>query len=219
MSLSSQVGGICMTLTVSTTMHCFFTAVSYASSTDVFLFTLYWNLILHTPIFAFCGLYAFLNFIFRYPTHEPNSHALKSLSPELQENATPIQPSHITRQAAPRISPPKHNPNRTRVTFAIIVLVSFLSAGVLSATLGSAIVGYILVGLFRAARFQISTYAHLSWYIFVVTHRRVTKQVDSLLIRSHSNHYQSFRVRILTKCDIHADMQIDRAWPTVFEFI
>jgi len=125
---------------------------------EIFLFTLYWNLILHAPIFAFCGLYAFLNFIFPHGKQYSTSHPLLSINTASPEVIDPNQPSHIVRQSTPRISPPKHNPNRTRVTFAIIVLVLFLSAGVLSATLGSAIVGYILVGLFKAAKFQMSTW-------------------------------------------------------------
>jgi hypothetical protein len=106
--------------------------------TDVFRFTLYWNLIFYTPIFLCCGTYAFLNITF--PPSRPAS------------NAYPLTPMSIY-----PIKPLRKNERRSRITFAVLVLLVFLTLSVGGAVLGSAVVGFILVGVFRVAKYNMST--------------------------------------------------------------
>ncbi|KAJ3486694.1 hypothetical protein NLI96_g4050 [Meripilus lineatus] len=153
---------------------------------DIFRFTLYWTLIFYTPAFVLCGSYVLLNITFpphRYNLKEQNqaSSTYRSLSssfqlqsatsshPELHtttsgipleslitgESHHPLSPRHARPHAPPRI---RLNQRRSRVTFALIVLLTFLTFSVAGAVVGSAIVGYTLAGLFKAAHWTMSTW-------------------------------------------------------------
>lgn len=61
-------------------------------------------------------------------------------------------------QPAPRLTPQRPNEGRSRLTFAILVLLVFLALSVTNAVIGAAVVGYILAGLFKAAKYNMSTY-------------------------------------------------------------
>ncbi|TDL23824.1 small oligopeptide transporter [Rickenella mellea] len=142
-------------------------------ASDVYLFTLYWTLILYTPTFTFCGVYAFLNIVlaptFIHPIvlndkpHEDRLTASTEMHPMTPLSSPPASSAGAThplihKQFVPsRLAPPRPNERRTRLAYALIVLFVFLAAGVLGAVLGSLVIGYILVGLFRAAKFNMST--------------------------------------------------------------
>jgi hypothetical protein len=66
------------------------------------------------------------------------------------------------------LTPPRANEVRSRVTFAIIVLLLFLSLSVLNAVIGAAVVGYVLTGLYKAAKYNMSTWVPFIWAIIIV---------------------------------------------------
>ena len=67
-------------------------------------------------------------------------------------------------KAAAKLAPPmqsvKTNERRSRMTFAIIVLLSFFSLSLAGAVIGSAILGFATFGLFKSANYFISTYVN-----------------------------------------------------------
>lgn len=136
---------------------------------DIFRFTLYWTLIFYTPVFLFCGLYAFWNYAFPPSPHVPSSPRIRDsypLSTIVPNSAVPLIPSRKT---------PKPNERRSRVTFAIIVLMTFLILSVAGAVTGSAVLGFVTAGLYKAGNFNMSTcvyalppyslYIYICWWI------------------------------------------------------
>ncbi|TFK39520.1 hypothetical protein BDQ12DRAFT_629521 [Crucibulum laeve] len=126
-------------------------------ASDVFRFTLYWTLIFYTPIFLFCGLYAFWNYTF--------PPKLRSSRPQDDENLLSTMPksppSLPTLRPVPSLRstiPPKANERRSRLAFAILVLLTFLSLSVAGSVIGSAILGFSLFGLYKSANFNMSTW-------------------------------------------------------------
>ncbi len=145
---------------------------------------LYWTLVLYTPFFALCGIYAFLNILFAptlphqrtkrrheelhllhaYPHQARSSRVQRSeagtngLTDGGHYASAPLSngPAPST-PAAYRVTPPLVNPRRTRAAYALIMLLLFIFSGVVSAVVGSAVLGYILVGLFQAGQFNMST--------------------------------------------------------------
>ncbi|KAI0831932.1 hypothetical protein BC628DRAFT_1415416 [Trametes gibbosa] len=140
---------------------------------DVFRFTLFWTLIFYTPSFILCGTYAFLNLAFP-PLHLPHklsrSRALKvDIGPTYRSvegsDNIPLrqydrQPGtvHPSQPRAPSRSPAKQNEKRSRLTFALLVLFVFALFALAGAVVGAAIVGYVLAGLFKAAKYNMSTW-------------------------------------------------------------
>ena len=116
---------------------------------EIFRFTLYWTLIFSLPLYFLCGIFAFFNITF-----PPHRHSTPLSNQERGYENT-----------IHRITPPKPNKGRSRLTFAILVLFSFLTLSLLNAVIGAAVVGYVLAGLFQAAKYNMSTcvsYAFLS---------------------------------------------------------
>jgi len=60
------------------------------------------------------------------------------------------------------------NARRSRVTFALLVLFTFLLLSLIGAVISSAIVGYILWGLYKAGGFFMSTWVPLLWAAITV---------------------------------------------------
>ncbi|KAK7031701.1 hypothetical protein R3P38DRAFT_2925227 [Favolaschia claudopus] len=142
-------------------------------ASDIFLFTLYWTLIFYTPIFLFCGLYAFFNLTFP-PTRRP--HTLPRLGREASDDAAypltslrPYSPRDTTAPLLLRPPKPKPNQGRSRTTFALLVLLAFLSLSLLGALISSAIVGFILAGVYKLAKFNLSTWIPFVWAMLSVT--------------------------------------------------
>jgi len=115
---------------------------------DVFLFTLYWTLIFYTPIFLFCGLYAFWNYAFPPPPYVSTSRDSYQLSTIGSKSTVRMVP----------LSRPKPNERRSRVAFAVIVFMTFLILSVAGAVTGSAILGFTTAGLYKAGNFNMSTW-------------------------------------------------------------
>jgi len=121
---------------------------------DIFRFTLYWTLIFYTPPFLVCGLYAFWNYGFPPSPHIassqslPESYRLSSRTPLLTSDTPALQPTKL----------PKTNERRSRVAFALIVLLTFLMLSVAGAVIASAITGFVTAGLYKAANFHMSTW-------------------------------------------------------------
>ncbi|KAL0953675.1 hypothetical protein HGRIS_004873 [Hohenbuehelia grisea] len=119
---------------------------------DVFRFTLYWNLVLHTPVFLACGLYAFFNLSFPPTRRTAHEHSAESAIP-----MSPLSPDDRVRLLKPT-KPAKQNERRSRLAFALLVLFSFTALGVAGAVIGSAVMGYVLAALFKAGKFHMSTW-------------------------------------------------------------
>ncbi|KLO08045.1 hypothetical protein SCHPADRAFT_908917 [Schizopora paradoxa] len=140
---------------------------------DIFRFTFYWTLILYFPFFALCGAFAFLNIAFA-PTPEhflyspPHSDELVEAVPLTEVVGSPFTATpreddqefqESTRARTPsRRTPPKVNPQRTRAVFALIVLVVYLVSGLLGSVVGSAVIGYLLAALFKAGKYDMTTW-------------------------------------------------------------
>ena len=140
---------------------------------DMYRFTLYWTLVFYVPAFVVCGTYAFLNLAFPPSRRRPRSLRSRPSLPFLESgsySAIPTLASDIplqrhqtflseraSRRPPTTKSRPKLNERRSRLTFALLVLLTFLMAGFAGAVLGSAIVGYVLAGLYKSANFNMST--------------------------------------------------------------
>ncbi|OCH96380.1 hypothetical protein OBBRIDRAFT_787460 [Obba rivulosa] len=140
---------------------------------DVFRFTLYWTLVFYTPAFLFGGIYAFMNLTF--PPSRPNrqSHRVRrplsvlsaityvtgadaggiALRPYAQGDHSDDAKLPLRYRARAR-----QNERRSRLTFALLVFFGFVVVAVCGAVVGSAIIGYVLAGLFKAAKFNMSTW-------------------------------------------------------------
>ncbi|KAJ7231715.1 hypothetical protein B0H12DRAFT_1029345 [Mycena haematopus] len=134
---------------------------------DIFRFTLYWNLIFYTPIFLCCGLYAFFNLTF--PPTRRSSVRRRETSDDASYPLTllPYSPHETT---VPLLRPPKRklNRGRSRTTFALLVLLAFLSLSIAGAFLSSAIIGFILAGVYKLAKFNLSTWIPFVWALISV---------------------------------------------------
>ncbi|KII87172.1 hypothetical protein PLICRDRAFT_42820 [Plicaturopsis crispa FD-325 SS-3] len=126
---------------------------------DIFRFTLYWTLAFYTPAFILCGIYAFFNLAF--PPARGASYSAYAYS------SYPMLPL-VPTQSASGSKPPRTNARRSRVTFAILVLLTYLVVGLAGAVLGAAIGGYVLAGLFRAGHFNMSTWVPFIWVLIQV---------------------------------------------------
>ena len=149
--------------------------ISPHSLSDMYRFTLYWTLVFYVPAFVVCGTYAFLNLSFPPSRRRPRSHRNRPSFPFLEAasySALPAtagddiplqrqQTQHLSERSLrrPPAAKPRHkvNERRSRLTFALLVLLAFLLAGFAGAVLGSAIVGYVLAGLYKSADFNMST--------------------------------------------------------------
>ncbi|KAI0796182.1 hypothetical protein C8Q75DRAFT_803219 [Abortiporus biennis] len=93
--------------------------------------------------------------------------ARSSLSPDMGLGLSPTSHTHphnpysSSRSQTPRsggFQRPKQNEGRSRLTFALLVLTAFLFFGFAGAVVGSAVIGFTLAGLFKAGKFNMSTW-------------------------------------------------------------
>lgn len=126
---------------------------------DVFKFTLYWTLIFHLPFNFIAGIYAFFNFLFP-PARNVGDTIVQS--PAAQSHSHPAAHPHLHTLPPPPVDewlkPPRVNARRSRLTFALLVLFTFLGFSLLSAVVGAAVLAFVLVGVYRAGEFYMSTY-------------------------------------------------------------
>ncbi|KAJ3555593.1 hypothetical protein NM688_g2488 [Phlebia brevispora] len=132
---------------------------------DIYRFTLYWTLIFYTPAFLICGIYAFLNLTFtphsrvrRLLFLAPSSYAaVVAAAADIPLRPYPISPSPTPNKSTCKARS-KPNERRSRLTFAVLVALTFAICAVGGAVVGSAIMGYVMAGLFKAAHFNMSTW-------------------------------------------------------------
>lgn len=127
----------------------FCVSLAYDDS-DIFRFTLFWTLLFYTPIFLVCGSYAFWNLNF---PPSPRSHP--HVSDTTRNASYPLSPI-----ASDTLLPPlkrKEKERRSRLAFALLVLLTFLILSVAGAVVGSAVLGFTVTGLYKAAKFNMST--------------------------------------------------------------
>ncbi|KAJ7173445.1 hypothetical protein C8R46DRAFT_991232 [Mycena filopes] len=142
---------------------------------DIFRFTLYWNLVFYTPIFLFCGLYAFVNLTFPppHPRLRPRSKPREASDSSSYPLTSTLRPYSPRDPAAPLLRPnpkpkPRHNQRRSRTTFAILVFLTFASLSLAGAALGSAVVGFILAGVYKLGKLHMSTWIPFLWSVISV---------------------------------------------------
>ena len=153
---------------------------------DIFRFTLYWTLIFHLPFNFIAGIYAFFNFLFppvrdagatavlasppvrgHTPSHSRSQSQTQSYS-QSQRNFQPqfYSRSHPSPSVDEWLKPPRTNARRSRWTFSLLVLLTFLVLSLLRAVLGAAVLAGVLVAVYRTGGFYMSTYVCLSFYPF-----------------------------------------------------
>lgn len=123
---------------------------------DIFRFTLYWTLIFHIPFYAICGIYAFLNFAF--PPSRRSTRLPLETSPLI-----PLSPN--SNQTEQWIKRPRPNVRRSRLTFALLVILAFLFLSLTGAVMGAAVVGFVLAGVYKAGGFYMSTWVPFVWAV------------------------------------------------------
>jgi len=138
------------------------------NSNDIFHFTLYWTLVFHIPSYLICGVYAFLNFAFPPTPVDKHSFPLANDHSDVsQPGDHPSAHAHLPESATTnpysRTKPPRTNTRRSRLTFAILVLLTFFFVSLLGTILSSAIVGYILAGVYTSGKFYMSTWVPFVW--------------------------------------------------------
>ncbi|TFK97849.1 hypothetical protein BDV98DRAFT_573894 [Pterulicium gracile] len=145
---------------------------------DVFRFTFFWNVIFHTPIFAICGLYAFLNITFSPSRSRAVSRLEKDddfsqvdvgddgqegesypLTQRLHDDDE-LTRQHTARSATikSRSSKRKRNETRSRLTFSLLALLVFLTFGLAGTTIASVLVSLLMSGMFKAGGYSMSTW-------------------------------------------------------------
>lgn len=113
-----------------------------------------------------CSIYAFVNLAFTPESRvrrflflaSPKYSAVPTRSdiPLKSIRNTPTQlqvDSHVTHGRS-RVRP---NERRSRVTFALIVVLVFACCAVGGAVVGSAVLGYVMAGVFKVADYHMST--------------------------------------------------------------
>ncbi|KAL5531476.1 hypothetical protein ACEPAG_4353 [Sanghuangporus baumii] len=73
-------------------------------------------------------------------------------------STTPGQPIPDSASPEQKVQAQLNNPHRTRATYALLVLLTYLVVGFLNAVVGSIIVGYVLAGLYKSGGFFMSTW-------------------------------------------------------------
>ncbi|KAI0761804.1 hypothetical protein BD413DRAFT_235839 [Trametes elegans] len=139
---------------------------------DVFRFTLYWTFVFYIPSFLLCGTYAFVNLAFP-PPRAPHAHKtrapLSDSGPSyrgvaagenipLGQYGAQLALEAQSQLRQPSRSPAKQNERRSRLTFALLVLLTFATLALGGAVVGAAVIGYVLAGLFKAAEYNMSTW-------------------------------------------------------------
>jgi hypothetical protein len=139
----------------------------YPLSIDIFRFTLYWTLCFYTPLFVLCGSYAFWNFNFPpRPRKTYNESTYGRITPTTPTTPVPLShlhplripssPSTTTPLRRP-VKPPKEKERRSRLAFALLVFLTFVTVGVAGAVVGSAVLGFSAYGLYKSGDFVMST--------------------------------------------------------------
>lgn len=101
-------------------------------------------IIFHVPLFVICGTYAFFNLTF-----PPSRQTWKS--------DYPLSTIGSSSEPEPRLTPPRTNERRSRLTFALLVFLGYAVISVINALVGAAVVGYVLAGVYQAGGFYMST--------------------------------------------------------------
>ncbi len=146
--------------------------------TDIYRFTLYWTVVFYTPAFVLCGIYAFLNLTFPPIRHPRRSAVL--LAPYTYAAVVGAAVDIPLRPYTPTPAPSfllgkgwrrdrgrgrgqeerkktKPNERRSRLTFALLVALTFAGCAIGGAVVGSAVMGYVMSALFKAAKYNMST--------------------------------------------------------------
>ncbi len=87
------------------------------------------------------------------PLQHLRSSQARGQSHSHSRRATPTSRRSTVRTTATH----KRNEGRSRVAFALLVFIVFLTAGLAGAVIGSAVVGFTVFGLYRSAGFSMST--------------------------------------------------------------
>ncbi|KAF8549869.1 hypothetical protein OG21DRAFT_1599017 [Imleria badia] len=98
---------------------------------------------------------------FSQPPHShSHSRSHSQTQPPPQPPRTP-EPVPVDEWLKPR----RLNPRRSRWTFALLVLLTFLMISLLSAVVGAAVLACVIVGVYRAGGFYVSTWIPFIWAV------------------------------------------------------
>lgn len=152
---------------------------------DVFRFTFFWTLIFNSLFFIITGGIACFNIV--YPPRRDNDE--KGItSPSLTRNDAPqshpmIPLTPLTSARSPdlllpevsetvdteeaRVPQPRKNVQRSRITYALLTLLTFLVIALAGSFIWSAVVGYVLWAVFQAGHFNVSTCLPPVWALII----------------------------------------------------
>jgi hypothetical protein len=140
----------------------------------VFRFTLYWTLIFLSLFSLTAGGIACFNIL--YPARRDDKNGITSTSstrnrvpqPHSMIPLTPLTSARSPDLLLPEVSetvdaeeqralPPRKNVHRSRITYALCTLLTFLVTTLAASFVWSAVVGYVLYAVFKAGDFNLST--------------------------------------------------------------
>jgi hypothetical protein len=145
---------------------------------DVFRFTLYWTLIFLSLFSLITGGIACFNILYparrddkngilstsstrnRAPQPAPQSHSMIPLTPLTSARSPDLllpEASETVDTEEQRAPPSRKNVHRSRITYALCTLLTFLVTALATSFIWSAVVGYVLYAVFKAGDFNLST--------------------------------------------------------------
>jgi hypothetical protein len=158
---------------------------------DVFRFTFFWTLVFNSLFFIITSGIACFNIV--YPPRRnndkegitsasstrndaPQSYPMIPLTPLTSARSPDLllpELSETVDAEGPRVPQPRKNVHRSRITYALLTLLTFLVTALAASFIWSAVVGYVLWAVFQAGSFNVSTWvydtetrqkrAHLWW--------------------------------------------------------
>jgi len=150
---------------------------------DVFRFTFFWTLIFNSLFFIVTGGIACFNIL--YPPRRdnkgitsasltgnraPQSNAMIPLTPLTSARSPdlllPELPETVDAEE-PRVATPRKNVHRSRITYALLTLLTFLVTALAASFIWSAVVGYVLWAVFQAGDFNVSTCLPPVWALII----------------------------------------------------
>ncbi|KAI8985617.1 hypothetical protein BD414DRAFT_417091 [Trametes punicea] len=197
---------------------------------DIFRFTLYWTLVFYMPTYVLCGTYAFFNLAFPPPRDLRKPQKTRSNSRGAEtiplrrygDRQLDVESDAHNQLRMPSRSPAKLKARRSRLTFGMLVFLTFATVAVAGAVVGSAVVGYVLAGLFKAAKYNMSTCV-LSPSLSIYLVRSNELFADGYLSSGgYCRRLWGFLRKLVdqsVKRNLATHAQLARLWPTVIDII
>ncbi|KAH9975815.1 hypothetical protein BGW80DRAFT_1294730 [Lactifluus volemus] len=151
---------------------------------DVVRYTFFWTLIFHSLFFLITAGIACFNII--YPSRRdqhgvPSRSSTRKIGSQVVDHPMiPLTPvtsarspdpllSEVAQSEMPRPLHPRKNVRRSRVTYALFTLFTFLALAVVTSFLESVVIGSVLWAIFHAVHFNVSTWIPPIWALIIVS--------------------------------------------------